>query len=573
MPLWRWLPFSDKPLLAILAVAAALRFYGLGASSLWTDETRVAIQSLRPVSEILLRWPSGLEPPASYLLTHLVLLFTDSEAALRLPSALASLVTVWLTYRLGLLLFSRRVGLLAAALLAISPLEIRYAQEARYYTLFSALSLLSTLSLYSLLAQRRGWPGYIAGMALAGWTQIFAGAVLATQVIMVGILALAQRLVRRVRLTFSTLDRALLVRFVVAWCFLAVLFLVWYGPVLWERAGTEPSLSATGASPIKMGAGDASPGFGLTTIVWDVYYRTFKWFAVPSPLVDSRYMTLVGIPPAAHWPFRAAGALVLIGLVGSWRAHRERAWLLAFQVMLPLTALALMTERFGPALGIAVFAVRRMLFLLPLYWLLVALGLVVAGEWLARCTYPLSPIMGQSQKQDLPSPYSLPKGERDEKRIPSLPSRERARVRGEHRSWSSLVNRETFSWLLAVLCCGTIALSILPGYYRWRKDDWRGLAAFLRARVGAGEAVLCCDSWQTDPLFEWAPLTFYLREGPLRDNLVYIKGTTAPALSGTVVWYVSYADLPSVSIGGYREAERTRIGPYWIWVSRLERDE
>jgi len=244
-----------------------------------------------------------------------------------------------------------------------------------------------------------------------------------------------------------------------------------------------------------------------------------------------------------------------------------------------------MTERFGPALGIAVFAVRRMLFLLPLYWLLVALGLVVAGEWLSkgvRLNAPTdSPSLemvsmsarGQSQKQDLPSPIPLPKGERDEKRIPSLPSRERARVRGKHRSWSSLVNRETFSWLLAALCCGMIALSILPGYYRWRKDDWRGLAAFLRARVGAGEAVLCCDSWQTDPLFEWAPLTFYLREGPLRDNLVYIKGTTAPALSGTVVWYVSYADLPSVSIGGYREAERTRIGPYWIWVSRLERDE
>ncbi|MCC7355163.1 MAG: glycosyltransferase family 39 protein, partial [Anaerolineae bacterium] len=504
-------PSPDKPLLAILAVAAALRFYGLGASSLWTDEARVAIQSLRPVSEILARWPGGLEPPASYLLTHFILLFTDSEAALRLPSALASLVTIWLTYRLGLLLFSRQVGLLAAALLAVSPLEIRYAQEARYYTLFSALSLLSMLSFYSILSRRRGWLGYIGWTALAGWTQLFAGAVLATQVVMVGILALAQRLSGRDRLATGPIDRALLVRFIVAWCLLAALFLAWYGPVLWERAGAAPAPPATGVSPIKMGAGDASPGFGLSTIVWDVYYRTFKWFAVPSPLVDSRYMTLVGIPPAAQWPFRAAGALVLIGLVGSWRAHRERAWLLAFQVMLPLTALAFATERYGSALGIAVFAVRRMLFLLPLYWLLVALGLVVAGEWLVERAYPLSQTTGQSQKQDLPSPPApLPLGEGS--RPQPSPLRGEGRVRGELCLWLTFVNPTILTWLLAALCCGTIALSILPGYYRWRKDDWRGLAAFLQARVSAGETVLCCDSWQTDPLFEWAPLTLYLRE-------------------------------------------------------------
>ncbi len=539
----------DKPLLAILIVAAALRLYGLGASSLWTDEARVAIQSLRPVSEILVCWPGGLEPPASYLLTHFVLLFSAGEAVLRLPSALASLVTVWLTYRLGLLLFSRRVGLLAAALLAISPLEIRYAQEARYYTLFSALSLLSTLSFYSLLARRRSWPGYIGGMALAGWTQIFAGAVLATQVVVVGILALAQHLVGQNRLTFGKVDRALLMRFIVAWCLLAALFLAWYGPAFWGRVGTGVSPPATHASPIKMGAGDASPGFGLSTMIWDVYYRTFKWFAIPSPLMDSPYMTLVGIPPAGQWPFRAAGALVLIGLVGSWRVHRERAWLLAFQVMLPLTALALITERFGPALGIAVFAVRRVLFLLPLYWLLVALGLAVAGEWLA------------GRIQAVPSPLTLtlsPEG----------------RGKGEGRDPSS---REPgvvlLPWLLAALCCGTVALSILPGYYRWRKDDWRGLAAFLRAQVGAGEAVLCCESWQTDPLFEWAPLTFYLREWPLRDSLMYVKGSEPPTAPGNVVWYISYADPPMVSISGYALTERSRIGPYWIWISRLERDD
>ncbi|MCC7355970.1 MAG: hypothetical protein IT330_19695, partial [Anaerolineae bacterium] len=68
-------------------------------------------------------------------------------------------------------------------------------------------------------------------------------------------------------------------------------------------------------------------------------------------------------------------------------------------------------------------------------------------------------------------------------------------------------------------------------------------------------------------------LTLYRREWPLRAKRVDVKGTTAPEGAGAVVWYVSYADFPSASVVGYRETERTRIGPYWIWVSRLERSE
>jgi len=543
----RRLPPPDRPLLGILAGAAALRLYGLGASSLWTDEARVMLLSLRPIPDILIRWPGGIEPPLSYLLQRLVWSLGTDEATLRLPAALASLAAIWLTYRLGERLFSRRVGLLAAALLAISPLDIRYAQEARYYTLFSALFLLSTLSFCSLFLRRRGWPGYIIGTALAGWTQIFAGAVLATQALSAVLLLLAQRLLGRGRLAFGGSERKFLARFAAVWCLLGALLLVGYGPTLWQKTQARPVVSATRPSPIKTGAGDSSPGFGLSTLFWDVYYRTFKWFTIPSPLATARDMTLIGIPPAGQWPFRAAGALVLIGLVGSGRERRPWAWLLAFQMLFLLTSLALLTERFGPALGIMTFAVRRMLFLLPLHWLLVALGATTAGEWLTNLAF-------SRRFQAL-----------------FLPRQGEGGNQGR-RPLGSIVQAQTASaWLLALACCGTVALSILPGYYRWRKDDWRGLAAFLKARAATGEAILCCDSWQTDPTYEWAPLTFYLRDWPWREELMYVKGAEALAISGPTAWYISYAAVPAPHVPGYEAVEHVHIGPHWLWVSRLAR--
>ena len=94
---------GDKWLLALIFLAAAaLRFYSLDVPSMEWSEIVVAIMAKTPVDYIF-RWSSGVEvhPPYFYLLTKAVLLFLDSDFGLKSVSCLASLVTVWYSFRLG----------------------------------------------------------------------------------------------------------------------------------------------------------------------------------------------------------------------------------------------------------------------------------------------------------------------------------------------------------------------------------------------------------------------------------------------------------------------------------------
>ena len=100
--------------------------------------------------------------------THL---FGSSEAGIRSFSALAGTATVVAAYGAGAALLSRRVGLIAAALVAVNPFLIWYSQEARAYAL---VTLFIAVGLWFL---GRALEGY--RRALAGWA-ILSGLALAT---------------------------------------------------------------------------------------------------------------------------------------------------------------------------------------------------------------------------------------------------------------------------------------------------------------------------------------------------------------------------------------------------------
>lgn len=61
-------------------------------------------------------------------------LFGQSEAALRLPSAFASIATVPVLYCAGRRMFGATAGIVAALLFALAPSSVYYAQEARGYS-------------------------------------------------------------------------------------------------------------------------------------------------------------------------------------------------------------------------------------------------------------------------------------------------------------------------------------------------------------------------------------------------------------------------------------------------------
>ena len=85
-------------------------------------------------------------PPLWYLIAWAdVRLFGDGALALRLPSALAGILTVPVVWAIGQQLAGRRAALIAAAIVAVNPLFVWYSQEARAYGLFVLMSALAML--------------------------------------------------------------------------------------------------------------------------------------------------------------------------------------------------------------------------------------------------------------------------------------------------------------------------------------------------------------------------------------------------------------------------------------------
>ena len=143
---------SADPAIAIVAgltaLAAVLRFAGIGHQGFWFDEaSTVVLVHFSPGQMLGLIPQTESTPPLYYCLAWIwARVFGYGEAGLRSLSALAGVLTVPLVYGAGAKLISRRAGLIAAALTACNPFLIWYSQEARAYALLVALSALALLA-------------------------------------------------------------------------------------------------------------------------------------------------------------------------------------------------------------------------------------------------------------------------------------------------------------------------------------------------------------------------------------------------------------------------------------------
>jgi mannosyltransferase len=148
-------------LLLIILLALGQRLYRLDAQSLWYDEGFSVYLARMDLPEITARTAADIQPPLYYYLLHAWTgLLGDSEKALRGLSLLFGVLAIPLIYGLASELFhSRLAALLAALLLAVSPLHVWYGQEARMYTLLTFLCLLSSYCLLLLIWLCRPLPG------------------------------------------------------------------------------------------------------------------------------------------------------------------------------------------------------------------------------------------------------------------------------------------------------------------------------------------------------------------------------------------------------------------------------
>lgn len=162
---------------AILALAAFVRFYCLTCSSLWHDEGNSWAVAQRSFDQIARDAAADIHPPGYYWLLKLWAGPAGYSAwGLRSLSALAGLLSVAVVYRIaqemaaGTERFRCEFALLAAFLAALSPFQVYYSQEARMYAL---LTLEGSVLMWSLLAMKRRVATQGLGPSLAKYAALY----------------------------------------------------------------------------------------------------------------------------------------------------------------------------------------------------------------------------------------------------------------------------------------------------------------------------------------------------------------------------------------------------------------
>jgi mannosyltransferase len=147
--------FRRGAMIAIAVLATLLRVAYLDRPSLFYDEVIVLRLAAEPDASALLGLLFEIDatraPLHPLLLQGWVALFGATSLAGRAFSVVCGVATVFLVDRIGRRSFDASTGLWAAFLFAISPMQVRYAQEVRMY----ALLVLETCIAWDLLLSFR----------------------------------------------------------------------------------------------------------------------------------------------------------------------------------------------------------------------------------------------------------------------------------------------------------------------------------------------------------------------------------------------------------------------------------
>jgi 4-amino-4-deoxy-L-arabinose transferase-like glycosyltransferase len=165
-------------LLLITAAGLALRLVGAGAR-LSHDEGYSWLVATAPTAEMFFDRMAVYEntPPLFYAL--LAVLPHDSEFWLRFPSIVCGTLWIPVTYLIGRALFDdRRAALLAAAMVAVAPFAVSYADYSRGFMIAGLALLIALLA----AVQRRAVLFVVAG-AVALWSEYYALAFLVAFVV------------------------------------------------------------------------------------------------------------------------------------------------------------------------------------------------------------------------------------------------------------------------------------------------------------------------------------------------------------------------------------------------------
>jgi mannosyltransferase len=361
-----WLADVDAPqegapgagfLLAMTLLAALPRLAGLTAQSLWVDEI-LTWHAVRPGIglDFWQQLHDTIQGPLFTAVAWLLVRLGNPELMMRLPAAIAGILTVPAFGALAGRLVDGRTARLAVLLLAVNPFHVWYSQEGRGYgflMLFAVLAAVAYLDLAAGRLRRRHVTAFIAAVAaciLSNLSGLFLWAAMAAT------------------MTFVDRPRQDRDRVLIALAFGGVLLVTM--PWLLEASGIWA------VDRILPGAGTGEALRGETT---------FSWLALPYTLVTFFYGYSLGPSLAElHRPDRVhvvqtalpvlavAGLALGTALVGGLgrRPDRVRARLLVW-ILLPVAVLVALALR-----NVKPWNPRYVSVVLPFVLLLAARGLV-----------------------------------------------------------------------------------------------------------------------------------------------------------------------------------------------------
>lgn len=169
-------PLSAGFLALATLLAAVLRLGGLTRQSLWVDEL-MTWQMIRPGAglDFLEQVRDSIQGPLYVAVTWPLVRLGDPEVMLRLPAAVAGVLTVPLFAAVAVRLLERRAARLAVLLVAINPFLIWYSQEARGYAfavLFGVAMVLGFLRLRERGVNRGDGVLFALASAAAVWSNL-----------------------------------------------------------------------------------------------------------------------------------------------------------------------------------------------------------------------------------------------------------------------------------------------------------------------------------------------------------------------------------------------------------------
>jgi hypothetical protein len=160
---------------SVVAVAAAFRIPRLtGYSGLTGDESFSLALAQRSLPEMFHRFTFEANGMLYALLQWPLIRIDSTLLVLRLPALVAGALGAGALYWAGSRIVGKLEAAVAAWLLAVSPFAIAQSQLARPYVFAMLFGILAYGCLARIEDDRRYWVGYVAAMALAGYSNTLA---------------------------------------------------------------------------------------------------------------------------------------------------------------------------------------------------------------------------------------------------------------------------------------------------------------------------------------------------------------------------------------------------------------